>query len=30
MGAPREKLLEEIRTGWDGEMVDGKDLDVIR
>jgi ribonuclease BN (tRNA processing enzyme) len=30
MGAPREKLLEEIRTGWEGEVVDGKDLDVIR
>jgi ribonuclease BN (tRNA processing enzyme) len=30
MGAPREKLLEEIRSAWQGEIVDGKDLDVIR
>ena len=30
MGAPRETLLREIRTGWEGEVVDGKDLEVIR
>ncbi|HYN42063.1 MAG TPA: MBL fold metallo-hydrolase, partial [Thermoanaerobaculia bacterium] len=30
MGAPREALLSEIRREWDGEIVDGKDLDVIR
>lgn len=30
MGAPREALLAEIRREWDGEVVDGRDLDVIR
>lgn len=30
MGAPRETLLAEIRREWDGEIVDGRDLDVIR
>ena len=30
MGASRETLLAEIRQAWDGEVVDGKDLDVIR
>jgi ribonuclease Z len=30
MGASREQLMSEIRTAWDGEVVDGKDLDVIR
>ena len=30
MGTPREALLGEIRREWDGEVVDGKDLDVIR
>ena len=30
MGALREALLGEIRREWDGEIVNGKDLDVIR
>jgi ribonuclease Z len=30
MGASRETLLSEVRQAWDGDVVDGKDLDVIR
>ena len=30
MGQPPAQILAEIRTAWDGEVVYGKDLDVIR
>ena len=30
MGGPREQILKELKAGYSGTVVDGKDLDVIR
>jgi hypothetical protein len=30
MGQAEEEVVREVRRNWDGEIVYGKDLDVIR